>query len=319
MKNVFLIFLLSTLSAAALFGQTNLSQEEATIKKVIEDEITYFMARDYDKWANCYVHSPMTSRSWLSPSAHKGSFYAVQGWDNIAKKEKARFATTPPSTNNGKNTDYQFRVTNEMAFVTFNRNNNPLQTRVLEKINGTWKILRMEASAGAHFMKRSQLHDLQRLAGSWEIDMATYKEESDFPVDWRLLHTTSEVKDVPTGVQIVTKEMYRVPSGELRTSESLTLYTMNMQTNTVAGFNSVHYPQSDWSRAYQAQGKVDKDGKLTMKGKEVGVDNSDDVEFSYWLEGDRLHFELAAMVEGKQVYAQSFQMKRKGLAKEVNP
>ena len=315
MKNKFLFCVFSILFLAPIFGQEKLSKEEAAIKKVIEDETAHFMARDYDKWANCFVQSPMTCYSWMSPSANKSGFVMMQGWEDISTKTKAYFAKHEKQENLPKKTDYQFKVSDEMAFVTFKENANPMQSRVLEKVNGQWKILRMEASSSANFMKFRKLYDLQRMAGVWEVDMSTLKESDDG--GWKLLSSTIEYKDVPSGLYGVHKSKYRTSNGELRTEEGLIVFTMNMATNTIGGFNSVHYPQSNWSRAFQADGNIDEDGKLNMTGHEVG--KTSNFEFSLWLEGDRLHYDLKAMEEGKEIYSISHQSKRQGLEEEAKP
>ena len=56
-----------------------------------------------------------------------------------------------------------------------------------------------------------------------------------------------------------------------------------------------------------------------MTGHEVGGQNTDGVTFSYWLEGDRLYYDLEVKVDDKVVYTGSSQAKRKGLAEETTP
>lgn len=315
MKNTLLFCVLSILFLAPIFGQEKLSKEEAAIKKVIEDETDYFYAADFENWSNCYVHSSMTAFSWMSPSANKDSFGMLQGWEDISKNIKAYMEMNGKRDNPSKKSEYQFRVTGDMAFVTFNEDGNPMQSRVLEKVKGQWKILRMEASKGTTFEKFRQLYDLQRLAGDWEVDMSTHKESDNG--GWKLLQSEITYKDVPTGLKGYAKSKYRTSDGELRTEEAEMFFTMNMNTSTIGAFNSVHYPQSNWSRAFQAQGKMDENGKLTMEASEVGTTSN--VKFAFWFEGDRLHYELAVLEDDKEVYTESYQLKRKGLEEEVKP
>jgi len=147
--------------------------------------------------------------------------------------------------------------------------------------------------------------------------METHKESS--PSDWKLIQSESIIKDVPTGIQVVDKSLFRLPDGELRTSEGIALFTMNMTTNTIGAFNSQHYPQSNWSRAYRAEGDIDEQGKLSMMAQEVGAKNTEDVSFSFWFEGDRLFYELNVKADDKVVYTESYQMKRKGLVAATTP
>lgn len=306
-----------SLFLVSIIGLMAQTEVEAAIKKVIEQETAYFYARDFDGWASCYVQSPITYFSWISPSANKGSLQMVQGWEKVSSTMKAYLAKYPKRDNPAKKTDYQFRITDNMAFVTFKENNNDLQTRVLEKVDGKWKILRNEVTSTASFQKFQKLYNLQRMAGNWEVDMSTHKESE--PIDWKLIHGESIVKDVPTGIQVMDKSLFRLPDGELRTSESTIFFTMNMATNTIGAFNSTHYPQSNWTRAYQAEGDMDENGKLTMTAHEIGTKSKEDITFSHWFEGDRLCYKLQVKAEGKIVYTESHQMKRKGLVAETTP
>jgi len=56
-----------------------------------------------------------------------------------------------------------------------------------------------------------------------------------------------------------------------------------------------------------------------MTGHEIGAEELGTVAFSYWLEGDRLYFELKAKADDKVVYTQSCQLKRKGLVATTTP
>ncbi len=314
MRNLLIILCLLVTSTILVTGQT---ATETAIKKVIDDDSAYFYARDFDGWASCYVHSPITYFSYISPSANKESLQMLQGWDQISTTMKAFLAKYPKQENLSKKTNYQFRVTENMAFVTFKENDNAMQSRVLEKVNGQWKILRNEVTSTANFRKFQKLYNLQRMAGNWEVDIETHKTST--PNEWQLVHEESTITDLPTGIQVLSKAMFRLPDGELRTSESTALFTMNMTTNTIGAFNSVHYPQSNWSRAYQAEGNIDDNGKLSMAGKEVGANSAEDVNFSYWLEGDQFYYELEVKAADKVVYTESFQMKRKGLLAKTTP
>jgi len=84
----------------------------------------------------------------------------LQGWEQVSTMMKAFLAANPKQDNPVKKTDYQFRLTDEMAFVTFKENDNAMQSRVLEKIDGQWKILRNEVTSTASFNKFHKLYNL---------------------------------------------------------------------------------------------------------------------------------------------------------------
>ncbi|MFK7935085.1 MAG: hypothetical protein AB8G22_16355 [Saprospiraceae bacterium] len=316
MKNTFILFALFTLFCSTAFAQDNLTAEKTAIKKVIEDETKHFMAQDYDQWAACYVQSPMALVSWTSPSTYADSYHVAEGWKEISASTKAYFADNKPSDDLPIKKDYQFKVADKMAFVTFTENQNPHQTRVLEKIGGQWKILRMEASASNNFKKFHQRYKLQNMIGDWEIDMSTLKESDDD--GWKLVNSKMSVQSIPGGVKIDSKDNYRTDEGEFRFSEATGLMTMDMPNNTIGAMNSVYFPMSNWSRVYMSQGRFDENGKLNMEGTEVGGEAK--AKWAFWIKGDRLHYEVEVKnPKGEVVYSASHQSKRADMPKNVMP
>lgn len=316
MKNTFILFALCTLFCTTAFAQDQLTAEETAIKKVIEDETKHFMARDYDQWATCYVQSPMALLSWTSPSTYADSYHVAQGWKEISASTKAYFADNPATENLPTKSDYQFKVADKMAFVTFTENKNPHQTRVLEKVDGKWKILRMEASASNNFKKFHQRYKLQNMIGDWEIDMATLKESDDS--GWKLVNSKMSVQSMPGGIKIDAKDNYRTADGKFRFSEATGMLTMDMPNNTIGAMNSVYFPLSNWSRAYMSQGRFDENGKLNMEGQEVGGEAK--AKWAFWLENDRLYYEVEVKnPKGEVVYSASHQSIRADLLTNATP
>lgn len=311
MKNKTLLFALLVLFALPLFAQQKLSPEHAAIKQVIEDETKHFMACDYDQWAACVAHDDMTYFSYTSPFHGENAIWEAQGWEQVSKETKEFMEENKPTDKLPKKTDYKFKVKGDMAYVTFTEDDRLAETRVLEKVDGQWKILRMEATNSKAFKNFHQLYALQRMAGNWEVDMSTYKKEGGG--SWAYLGGTMDIKRTPTGFSTVTHVILRNKEGELRITEEQGMASFNMETGMVGWSNSVQYPYSNWTEAYQAIGKFDEDGKLKMNGSPVG--GSSEAAFEVWMDGDVMHYAVEVMAEGQKVYAASYEMKRTDLAK----
>lgn len=308
MKNRPLFIALLLLITCSVFAQRTMVSEEAAIKKVIEDETMYFMQRDYDKWAECVAHDPMTYYTWTTPFAGENDVFEARGWDEVSKEFKKYMSENPPNDDLPKKENYKFKVNGNMAFVTFSQNYSE-ETRVLEKTDGKWRILRMEALASKGFEKMHDLYSLQRMAGNWEIDMSTYKKEGGG--SWKMLGGSLEMERTPTGIVAHEKYDFKNKKGEHRTSEELGVMSYNMNTGKVGLLSSVHYPNSNWTAAYSAVGAFNDDGQLICKGEEVGGKDEADVKF--WWEDDLLCWSVNVRNEkGEEVYASSYKMRRAG-------
>jgi len=141
MNSKFLLAVMLASFSITLFAQ-NSSKDEMAIKQVIEDETKYFMARDFDKWANCVAHDPMTFFSWTSPFAGENGIMENHGWENLSAAVKEYMTKHQPNEKETTRSNYQIRLKGDMAFVTFKENETVAGSRVMEKINGNWKILR---------------------------------------------------------------------------------------------------------------------------------------------------------------------------------
>lgn len=139
MKKQFLLTLLTGLAAISLLAQKDKSSEQDAIRKVIEEETTAIQLCDYERWANHWWHETYCYFSITSPGEHTG----LQGWDAISEWGKNLIKNCKPTKQNTQRDGFHFSIIGNMAFVTFLENWGNESTRVLEKRDGKWKLIRM--------------------------------------------------------------------------------------------------------------------------------------------------------------------------------
>ncbi len=307
-KNIFPLLILVAFTLP-VFAQQKAMSEEAAIKKVIENETMYFKQRNFDKWAECVAHDPMTYYTWTTPFAGENSVFEARGWEEVSTAFKGFMEKWPADDSPSNKDRYHFKINGNMAYVTFLEDNRTESVRVLEKKDGQWRILRMEALASKAFEKMHQLYALQRMAGSWEVDMSTFKKEGGG--NWKMMSGTIDIQRTPTGIQTSEKFSYLNKEGEYRSTEEMTIASLNMKTGKIGILNSVHFPNFNWSEAYSATGSFDKDGVMNCVGQEVGGDDYADLKMQ--LKDGQLHWSVNVKdKDGKEVYASSYSMHRAG-------
>ncbi|MFV0605368.1 MAG: hypothetical protein ACK5NK_05945 [Niabella sp.] len=132
-----------------------LQKEKDAILAVIEKETSSFFARDYDSWKSTFIHENYAFQAW---SNQDGTFDASVGWDGIDKSIGTYINDNPVPDSaqrrvERKNIVYKFYGSN-VAFLTWDQFNSDRgvnmflhskETRLMEKINGEWKIVEVSA------------------------------------------------------------------------------------------------------------------------------------------------------------------------------
>jgi hypothetical protein len=145
--------------------------EEAMIREVIEDETDAWIVRDYDKWAKTWLHEPYVYRETIWPEG----FNYTEGWEDLSTQMKNTFKEDPnPLTSKWVKTDFKYNIIGEVAFVSF-LENGEMSTRVLEKRDGNWKIMRLSLIYSRDYESLANLRKLEILAGDWLADNSTIK------------------------------------------------------------------------------------------------------------------------------------------------
>jgi hypothetical protein len=160
MKLVALGFLLTVpvtiaiteLSAESPGGETALEAEEAAILEVIERQAATFWAKDFQGWADTWVHAPHVRRLGWSEA---GGVVSVEGWNAIGARMKKSMADNPtPNLTLAKlvREHLNFRIYGDVAWVTFEQHGVSTgeprfdmaglsyETRILERHDGKWKV-----------------------------------------------------------------------------------------------------------------------------------------------------------------------------------
>ena len=168
-------------SFSLLLAQKN---EEAAIRNTIEEE-THAINKEcnYEKWADNWWHEDYCYFSVTWPGGHWG-FY---GWDQINEWAKNAFKSCLPRSDEQFNAgfkkyDYNIKINGNMAFVTFQEGDGRAEsTRVLEKRNGKWKLVRMGVIHTHLFKQKEEEQKLAQFEGKWRANMSSLKVKQPNP------------------------------------------------------------------------------------------------------------------------------------------
>lgn len=135
----------------------NEAREKEAIMETIEQETACFYKRDYNCWKENYVQSEYAFQAW---SNSDGTFDAKVGWKEIDEKSGKYIKDNPlPSGGSShpkverRNMVVKFYGEN-VAYLIWDQYNidkdlkkyyHSKDTRIMEKINGKWKIVNVSA------------------------------------------------------------------------------------------------------------------------------------------------------------------------------
>ncbi|CAG4991276.1 hypothetical protein DYBT9275_00717 [Dyadobacter sp. CECT 9275] len=131
--------------------EAHLESEKKAIKTVIENETESFFARNYEAWKSNYAQTDYAFQAW---SNNDGTFDSNVGWDDINKQIGKYIAENPEPVSSHpkverKNMIYKF-YGDDVAYLTWDQFNSDQEeknfhhskeVRLMEKINGQWKIV----------------------------------------------------------------------------------------------------------------------------------------------------------------------------------
>ena len=114
------------------------------IKALIEKETKAFFEIDYKTWADSWAKTPYSFWSFADTT----DVNSFSGWENIEKGFGEHFRTARPSKANIERKWHDIKIFGNGAYARFtqhvkdNSSRAPqAEVRVLEKINGQWKIV----------------------------------------------------------------------------------------------------------------------------------------------------------------------------------
>lgn len=132
---------------------TDQPAEAAAILKVIADESVAFWNKDYEAWANCWLHIPaVRTMGWWQ----RGGVTVIEGWEALSTRIQQNLLTNPepnPTAAQVRREQINMRIGQDLAWVTFDQYGPDTgehaldmpglsrETRILEKHNGEWKLV----------------------------------------------------------------------------------------------------------------------------------------------------------------------------------
>lgn len=161
-QNIILIgtffFLTNCNQQQPIIGTVDFEKEKAAIQAIIAKETESYYKQDFEGWKSTYLESP-AFRKFGYWEGYPEKVVSNIGFESLAKVKKKQFDANETlwqgSTEERKNEN--FRISNNMAWYTFEQNSfeknsrkflgKSLETRILEKENGEWKI----AYLGFHY------------------------------------------------------------------------------------------------------------------------------------------------------------------------
>jgi ketosteroid isomerase-like protein len=133
--------------------------EEEAIKKVILNETEYWMDGNYEKWSESYIHEPYLTWS-VTNGGSPGDAITIRGWEAFGPPNEKNFSNRKEGfaaeMRKSKTTrdKWNIQIRGNVAYVNFKAliENEEKQSkfestemRVLERINGAWKIATLTA------------------------------------------------------------------------------------------------------------------------------------------------------------------------------
>lgn len=155
---VSLLSVLLTLGSSAWISRSNgllksrgLNDEKQAIMQLIDKESSAFWEKDFEAFASCWAHEDyIRTMGWWAA----GGITVVEGWEERGGRTK-KFMEDFPEKNpqNPVRKNINVRISEDMAWVTFDQYGSDTgdptfdmpglsrETRIVEKIDGAWKIV----------------------------------------------------------------------------------------------------------------------------------------------------------------------------------
>lgn len=133
-------------------GGVTPQMDEEAIKKVIISETEHWLDQDVEAWSNSFVQAPYLTWT-VTNGSDPGDGLTVRGWEGLKDFMKGWFAKDQSAfvkeMRKSKMTrdQWQIQIRGNVAWVSYNQKSedakqmvNSTETRVLERINGVWKV-----------------------------------------------------------------------------------------------------------------------------------------------------------------------------------
>ncbi len=163
MKNIYpllviCIFCMSCSQHMPVTDAVDFEKEKSAIQAVIAKETESYYKQDFEVWKSTYLQTP-DFRKFGYWEGYPEKVVANIGFESLSAEKKMQFDAdeTLWQGSTEDRTNENFRISRDMAWYTFEQNSyesdtrkflgKSLETRILEKIDGEWKI----AYLGFHY------------------------------------------------------------------------------------------------------------------------------------------------------------------------
>lgn len=152
------IFLTNCSQQQPVADTIDFEKEKVAIEAVIAKETESYYKEDFEAWKSTYLQSP-AFRKFGYWEGYPEKVVSYIGFESLAAEKKNQFDNNETlwQGSTEERTNENFRISNDMAWYTFEQNSyekdtrkflgKPMETRILEKQNGEWKI----AYLGFHY------------------------------------------------------------------------------------------------------------------------------------------------------------------------
>lgn len=273
---------LTMMAALLLFATCEVSaqkSDDAAIKKVLQEETTNYFHKNYDGWANTWLHD--TAASVLR--AGTTGYEQLLGWNAIATSYKQDIqglgtrtdAEIAPFLNK---TDYHVYINGNMATVTFKEGNKTPNTemRTLVKQNGAWKILNFTLINNSSYAMANIMGNMRTFIGKWELDGKPTSE----PARAGVLHSGEFIlRKTPIGLEQLSSFVFTAPNGQSYAPPADYEYFIpDYNTNTIS-YTSIR--KNRFGQTFTGTGKITSNGTNSFTVTTTYPDKPDVIQNEY--------------------------------------
>ena len=135
---------------------------------------------------------------------------AMMGWPNISAQYKSYMQTAQPMNESqyadyAKKFDYNFYITGNVAVVTFKEAKGVLETRIMLKDNGAWKITGMTTMDVPSYKAINGFNNIKPFEGKWKLDLSSIKADPALK-NWEIKTNDINIHPTSRGIEMETNQ-----------------------------------------------------------------------------------------------------------------